>query len=125
MREYSSLPFDKVVTFTVAGKTGLWDIDLVRGEDGLGIPAKSLYIGNIGQLGTITVELSPDGYNPGRTIVLGPGASRNYEIADRIRVWSVKAYCSVIGGTFAIGATPGEWTEEEWLAYCTKVGAAT
>lgn len=122
MPEYSYLPFDDLLTFEEVGDAGKKEIDFVRGDDALGIVAKSLYIENVAQLGTITVELSSDGSTIGRRILLGPGQSRNYGIEDRVRIWKVKASCTVIGGQLAIGATPGEWTDDEWNAYLIKMG---
>lgn len=123
MVQYSHLPYDKVVQFDQEGEAGKWEIDFVKDPDGLGIVAKSLYIENTALAGTITVELSADGQNNGRTVTLEPGARRSYDIPDCVRIWKVSAYASVAGAELSIGATPGEWTDDEWEEYLAKMGA--
>ena len=122
MPNYSYLPYDALWEFEASGDAGKKEADFVNDSDGLGIVAKSLYVENVAQLGTITVELSFNGQDIGRIITLPPGARRNYEVQDRVRIWKIRASCTVIGGQLAVGATPGEWTDEEWNAYLTEMG---
>ena len=121
MPNYSYLPYDVLWEFEAVGDAGKKEINFV---DQLGIVAKSLYVENVNQLGTITVELSFNGQDIGRTITLPPGARRNYEVQDRVRIWKIRASCTVVGGQLAVGATPGEWSDEEWAAYLTEMGVS-
>jgi len=125
MADYATLPYERLVTFTIAGSAGRRTFDLVRDEEmGLGVPAKSVHIENAGAAGTITVGLSADGISFGRTIVLGPGSSRSYELDDHVRVMAVSAWSSIVGGQLVIGATPGEWTQDELNEYLARIGLA-
>lgn len=99
------------------GEAGLKRYDIMNGEDGLaglGVPAKAITIMNHGP-GILYYQLSSNGRDVSVVDGIDSGQGKAYPSDEAIYTAVVSVYSDNAATSFSIMASPGVWTEEEFI----------
>jgi hypothetical protein len=119
----NNLPFSVSSNTPSAQEPVVYDL-VSDPRQGLGVPAKGLYVRNRGTSGTLNVTiLSGDGGE--RSFALQYSEEIGFDQDDGIHVWSVILSGSIDFIPYDLMAIPGKWTPEElWGVYQILTGEA-
>ena len=99
------------------GEAGLHRYDIMKGEDGLaglGVPAKAITIMNHGP-GILYYQLSSNGRDVSVVDGIDSGQGKAYPPEEAVYTSVVSVYSDNAATSFSIMASPGVWTEEEFI----------
>ena len=119
----NTLPFSVTTNTPSTLEPVVYDI-VSDPRQGLGVPAKGLYIRHSGTSGALFATiLGNDGSE--RTFALQYSEELGFDQEDGVQIWGVILYGSIDSIPYTLMAIPGKWTTEElWGVYQMLTGEA-